>query len=41
MPVLKRGIRGLELLVHLNLDRVLVGLALGVALYLAAYLSSL
>lgn len=41
MPVLKKGIRGLELLVQLNLDRVLVGLALGGALYLAAYLSSL
>jgi hypothetical protein len=40
MAVLKRGYRGLELLVLLNLDRVVVGLALGVALYLAAYLAS-
>lgn len=41
MAVLKKGYRALELLVQLNLDRVLVGLALGGALYLAAYLSTL
>ncbi|MEM7753546.1 MAG: hypothetical protein AAF230_09045 [Pseudomonadota bacterium] len=41
MVVLKKGFRGLELLVQLNLDRVLVGLALGGALFLAAYLSSI
>lgn len=41
MVVIRNGYRGLELLVQLNLDRVLVGFALGGALYLAAYLSSL
>ena len=41
MVVLKKGFRGLELLVQLTLDRVLVGLALGGALFLAAYLSSI
>ena len=41
MTVLKKGYRGLELLVLLNLDRVLVGLSLGGALYLAAFLASL
>lgn len=41
MTVLKKGYRGLELLVQLNLDRVVVGLALGFALYFAAYLTSL
>ncbi|MGR3511541.1 MAG: hypothetical protein ACU0GG_02165 [Paracoccaceae bacterium] len=41
MTVLKKGYRGLGLLVELNLDRVFVGLALGGALYLAAYLASL
>ncbi len=40
MAVLRRGYRGLELLVQLNIDRVFVGLALGGALYLAAYLAS-
>lgn len=41
MAVLKKGYRGLELIVQLNLDRVFVGLALAGALYLAAYLASL
>ena len=41
MAVLKKGYRGLELIVQLNLDRLFVGLALGGALYLAAYLASL
>ncbi len=41
MAVLRKGFRGLELLVQLNLDRVFVGLAMGGALYLAAYLISL
>jgi hypothetical protein len=40
MAVLKKGYRGLELIVQLNLDRFFVGLALGAALYLAAYLAS-
>lgn len=40
MAVFKEGYRGLELLVQLNLDRVFVGLAMGGALYLAAYLIS-
>lgn len=41
MAVLRKSYRGLELLVQLNLDRVFVGLAMGGALYLAAYLISL
>lgn len=41
MTVIRKGYRGLELIVQLNLDRVVVGLALGGALYLAAYLASL
>lgn len=41
MAVLKKSMHGLELLVQLNLDRVFVGLAMGGALYLAAYLISL
>ena len=41
MAVLRKGYRGLELLVQLNLDRVFVGLALGGAPYLAAYLVTL
>ncbi|MEL7150015.1 MAG: hypothetical protein AAGK71_04745 [Pseudomonadota bacterium] len=41
MTVLRKGYDGLQLLVQLNLDRVFVGLALGGALYLAAYLASL
>lgn len=41
MAVLKKSYRGLELLVHLNLDRVVATLALGGALYLAAYLITL
>ncbi len=41
MAVLQKGYRGLELLVQLNLDRVFVGLAMGGALYLAAYLVTL
>ncbi len=40
MAVLRKGYRGLELLVELNLDRVFVGLAMGGALYLAAYVIS-
>ena len=40
MAVLRNGYRGLELLVQLNLDRVFVGLAMGGALYLAAYVIS-
>lgn len=34
---LKNGVRGLELLVELNLDRFLVASALAAALFLAAY----
>lgn len=41
MTVLKNGYRAIALLVQLNLDRMVVGLALGFALYLAAYLTSL
>lgn len=41
MTVLKKGYEGLELLVQLNLDRVFIGLALGGALYFAAFIASL
>ena len=37
MTTLRKGYRGLELLVELNLDRFAVILALGGALFLAAY----
>lgn len=40
MQMLERGYRGLELLVRLNLDRFAMTLALGGALYFAAYLSA-
>lgn len=40
MPALRKGFNGLELLVQLNLDRVFVAVALGGALYLAAWLSA-
>lgn len=40
MQLLRRGIEGLELLVELNLDRFIACLALGGALFLAAYLGS-
>ena len=36
---LKKGYRGISLLVQLNSDRILTAVALGAALYLAAYLS--
>ncbi len=41
MTTLRRGYRGLGLLVELNLDRFAVILALGAALFLAAYIGSL
>ena len=40
MQMLEKGYRGLELLVELNLDRFAMALALGGALYFAAYLGS-
>ncbi len=40
MQVLERGYKGLELLVELNLDRMISLLALGGALFLAAYLGT-
>ncbi len=40
MTTLRKGYRGLELLVELNLDRFAVILALGGALFLAAYIGT-
>lgn len=40
MTTLRRGYRGLELLVELNLDRFASMAALGGALFLAAYIGS-
>ncbi|MEM7720435.1 MAG: hypothetical protein AAF222_14650 [Pseudomonadota bacterium] len=40
MAVIRKGYRGLHLLVQLNLDRIFVGLALGGALYFAAYIAA-
>ena len=40
MQTLQTGYKGLELLVQLNLDRFLVPLALGGALFLAAYIGA-
>jgi len=37
---LKKGYRGLGLLIEINLDRLIVALALGGALFLAAWLGS-
>ena len=37
---LKKGYRGLGLLIEINLDRLFVGLALGGALFLAAWLGT-
>lgn len=41
MQTIERGYRGLELLVRLNTDRILVLVALSGALLLADYLASL
>lgn len=41
MTTLRKGYRGLELLVELNLDRFAVIFALAGALYLAAFIGSL
>ena len=40
MQSLHEGYKGLELLVELNLDRFLVPLALGGAIFLAAYIGA-
>lgn len=40
MQTITKGYRGLELLVELNLDRFVVPLVLGGALFLAAYLGT-
>ena len=40
MQTLEKGYRGLELLVQLNLDRLATAMALGGALYFAAYLGA-
>ena len=40
MQTLQNGIKGLELLVEVNLDRFLIPLALGAALFLGAYIGS-
>lgn len=40
MAAIKKGYHGLELLVHLNLDRFVVALALGAALFLSAYIGA-
>ena len=40
MQVIERGYKGLELLVELNLDRLIALLALGGALFLAAYIGA-
>lgn len=40
MAVLRKGYKGLELLVHLNLDRFGAAIALGLALSVAAYLGA-
>lgn len=40
MTTLRKGYRGLELLLELNLDRFAVILALGGALFLAAFIGS-
>lgn len=41
MQAIQRGFKGLELLVELNLDRMISLLALGGALFLAAYIGAL
>ena len=40
MRVIEQGYKGLELLVELNLDRMISLLALGGALFLAAYIGA-
>lgn len=40
MQILQRSVKGLELLFELNLDRIISLLALGCALYLAAYIGA-
>ena len=40
MQAIQRSFKGLELLVELNLDRLISLLALGVALFLAAYIGA-
>lgn len=40
MQALQRGFKGLELLIEINLDRMISLLALGGALYLAAYIGA-
>lgn len=40
MPALKKGYRGLELLVQINLDRMMMAVAIGGALFLAAWLGT-
>ena len=40
MRIIEQGYKGLELLVELNLDRMIAVLALGGALFLAAFLGS-
>lgn len=40
MQTIQRGYRGLELLVEVNLDRILVLIALSGALLLAAYIGT-
>ena len=40
MQTIRSGYRGLELLIELNLDRVLICSALGGALFLAAWLGT-
>ena len=37
MQIIQKGFRGLELLLEINLDRLLVLIALGGALFVAAY----
>ena len=40
MQTLQNGYKGLELLVEVNLDRFLIPVALGAALFLGAYIGS-